>query len=436
MPGTDFDAKARDNCAVTSLTNDYNNGSSLAGETFPVGTTTVVWTAMDAEGNSHSCTIDIVITDNEDPVITQCSGQTLIFNSEPQVFTEDYIDFAATDNCAIASVTYSPEVITCDQLGEEVLVTVTVTDIHGNDETCTTSIFVDGLPCGFMVYEEHIDCDESDASYDVEDETFTLTSVNCYYTSPFNSDEAAYVKTVLCGNGEIIAYVEDIEGLGWGGIVLRENNADGSKKIALSTNRTNFARREVRTQTGGPAFPQQFPAFQKYWLRLQRVGYVFRGFVGVEYPLGSGTIFWQQVMVANIQMPYCIEAGLFVTNNSPNGTVVGTFSNVKVTNYPNGNLQGDSPAFDKPELELNMGVEVYPNPSTGLVFVDLSGFAEQKTQLQVIDTRGRVVLERDLGRIDYQQEELQLGGLPSGVYQLLIQTDTGQSITKRVVIQR
>ena len=67
--GTEFDPTFVDNCSAT-IENDFNNGASLAGEDFPVGTTAVVWTATDPAGLTATCTIEIVITDVEAPVIS------------------------------------------------------------------------------------------------------------------------------------------------------------------------------------------------------------------------------------------------------------------------------------------------------------------------------------------------------------------------------
>ncbi|TXG35995.1 HYR domain-containing protein, partial [Seonamhaeicola maritimus] len=56
-----------DNCGVASVLNDYNNGTTLNGATFPLGTTTVIWTVTDGNGNTASCTYDVVVQDNVDP---------------------------------------------------------------------------------------------------------------------------------------------------------------------------------------------------------------------------------------------------------------------------------------------------------------------------------------------------------------------------------
>ncbi len=59
-----------DNCPGESYSND-------APSSFPVGTTTVTWTATDAAGNTASCTQTVTVTDDELPVITCGIGVTV-----------------------------------------------------------------------------------------------------------------------------------------------------------------------------------------------------------------------------------------------------------------------------------------------------------------------------------------------------------------------
>ena len=57
-----LDASATDNCVIASITHNYiGGGNSLNGESFPVGTTTVSWTAIDGGGLESTCTFDITV---------------------------------------------------------------------------------------------------------------------------------------------------------------------------------------------------------------------------------------------------------------------------------------------------------------------------------------------------------------------------------------
>ena len=62
VSGTEFDPlTVKDNCGIESITNDYNNQSTLADASFNTGTTTVTWTVEDNTGNQAQCSVDITI---------------------------------------------------------------------------------------------------------------------------------------------------------------------------------------------------------------------------------------------------------------------------------------------------------------------------------------------------------------------------------------
>ena len=62
VQGTEFDPiGADDNCELASVLNDFNDAETLSGAEFPEGTTTVVWTAIDAAGNTQTCSFDVSV---------------------------------------------------------------------------------------------------------------------------------------------------------------------------------------------------------------------------------------------------------------------------------------------------------------------------------------------------------------------------------------
>jgi len=61
---------ATDNCAIVSITNDFNGGGANASDTYPIGTTTVTFTATDSAGRTATCSVDITVVNNQTPVIT------------------------------------------------------------------------------------------------------------------------------------------------------------------------------------------------------------------------------------------------------------------------------------------------------------------------------------------------------------------------------
>lgn len=60
----EFDPTANDNCGISSISNSYNNSSTLNGASFPIGTTTVIWTVTDNVGSTNTTSFDILIKDN------------------------------------------------------------------------------------------------------------------------------------------------------------------------------------------------------------------------------------------------------------------------------------------------------------------------------------------------------------------------------------
>src|SRR5690606_21142538 len=56
---------ATDNCAGLTFTSNYESGA-----TFPLGTTTVTYTADDGRGNVVTASFDVTVEDNEDPEIS------------------------------------------------------------------------------------------------------------------------------------------------------------------------------------------------------------------------------------------------------------------------------------------------------------------------------------------------------------------------------
>jgi len=85
---------ATDNCSTVTIVGSHNPG-----DLFPVGTTTVTYTGTDDNGNSVTCSFDVIVIDTEDPII---SGLTDISICEGGAATWNV---TATDNCSIQSLT-------------------------------------------------------------------------------------------------------------------------------------------------------------------------------------------------------------------------------------------------------------------------------------------------------------------------------------------
>jgi hypothetical protein len=116
-PEAAWDATATDNCSVASIqyvltgaTTGTGTGlfQSLSGVVFNLGTTTVTWTVTDGSGNTDVCSFDVIVEDNQDPVITcTVTDQTVDADTDLCTYTHSGTawDATATDNCSVASIT-------------------------------------------------------------------------------------------------------------------------------------------------------------------------------------------------------------------------------------------------------------------------------------------------------------------------------------------
>ena len=130
-----------DNCTVASVVNDYN-GTSDASDTYPVGTTTVIWTVTDSAGLQTQCSMDVTVNDTEDPVIAGCPADiTIQAEAGGCDAVVDWTEPTATDNCGMQSFTSNYDPGDTFNAGTTT-VTYTAVDIYGNVSTCSFNVTV------------------------------------------------------------------------------------------------------------------------------------------------------------------------------------------------------------------------------------------------------------------------------------------------------
>jgi hypothetical protein len=156
VSGTGFNATASDNCGIVSLTHNYGgwgNNTTLAGATFPVGTTVVTWTAVDVNGRTSTCSNTIVVNDTQAPTFVNCpSGLTFTIGADANCNTGAIWSIPiATDNCGTVTVTETT--IGGALFGTQLTpgsytIQYTATDAAFNTATCSFTILVvdDGAP--------------------------------------------------------------------------------------------------------------------------------------------------------------------------------------------------------------------------------------------------------------------------------------------------
>ena len=81
-------------------------------------------------------------------------------------------------------------------------------------------------------------------------------------------------------------------------------------------------------------------------------------------------------------------------------------------------------------------VELYPNPTNGLLFLDLGGIASETVTVRILNALGQVVQSSTLPAADGVQSLELNAGLKTGVYQLVLQPKDGSPVVERFVLER
>ncbi len=149
---------ASDDCDTSILlTSNFESG-----DFFPVGDTTVVYTATDDSGNTSTCEFVVTVEDNEVPII-DCGGNIVVDLAGNVIEPGGgVIDLIATDDCDSISIFFMAPVVTENCPGFTVthdgpssgmafplgitILTYTVTDMSGNASTCQLNVEVLPLP--------------------------------------------------------------------------------------------------------------------------------------------------------------------------------------------------------------------------------------------------------------------------------------------------
>jgi len=195
-----------------------------SGSIFPVGVTTNTFVVTDAGGNSDTCSFDVTVEDNEDPVITCVADATRDTNSGVCDYTVVTTEFDATftDNCTSGSITNDFNG-TATIAGEILPIGITavvwaVDDGNGQTATCTTVITVEDNedPVITCVADATRDTNSGVCDYTVVttefDATFTDNCTSGSITNDFNGTATIAGEILPIGITTVVWTVDDGNG--------------------------------------------------------------------------------------------------------------------------------------------------------------------------------------------------------------------------------
>jgi hypothetical protein len=133
-------AVAADNCGEPPVSSARSDGAQLSAP-FPVGTTTITWTAKDAAGNSVSASQSVLVRDVEAPRIS-ASDIELDATSKSGVVVSAF-NLVFGDNVGVVNVSCTPEPGSMFRAGTNP-VTCTAVDAAGLSASATFNVIVHG----------------------------------------------------------------------------------------------------------------------------------------------------------------------------------------------------------------------------------------------------------------------------------------------------
>ena len=177
--------------------------------------------------------------------------------------------------------------------------------------------------------------------------------------------------------------------------------------------------------------PDNFPANNQTWLRLVRNGNNFLGY------RSQNGVNWQFVMYTNVSMNDCIEFGLVTTNFSANGTATVEFDNVFFYSTPVSNLvDPNAPSNVDIANEFKEGlINVYPNPTNGKIRIEMYSEFDERVDIQIFNTLGQPVRSLAINSKEDFREEVDLGDLPNGVYNIHFKKADGTTEIERILLR-
>ena len=209
---------------------------------------------------------------------------------------------------------------------------------------------------------------------------------------------------------------------------MRESNDASARMIQLMCDGAFLSRRAFRSTPGSPAFAHMFPSSGKTWLRLTRSGNTFSAYHALD---GSN---WEIVFTTLIPMGSCINVGLITMNGASTGAVTGHFANVSINSIASLTVSPDV-IQTQTEGETTKDFQVFPNPASDRVNIQLQEFEGEQVELRIYNQSGQLVLQKQWLELYESTPSIQLADWLPGIYMVEVKSAQYQQ-TRKLVINR
>ncbi|OAD90138.1 hypothetical protein A7A78_07935 [Aequorivita soesokkakensis] len=466
----------QDNCGVATVVQTMGDPS---GSAFPVGVNTIEFTATDVNGNTNTCSFNITVVDNEAPTMI-CQNITIQLDASGNAsITAADVDGGSTDNCGIAGTSVSPNTFDCGDVGDNPVV-LTVTDVHGNSNTCTAIVTVqdvtnpvvacqnitvelDPLTGTVTILGTDIDNGSTDAcgiaSYDLDIDTFdcsnignntvvlTVTDVNG------NSDTCTAIVTVEDNTSPVLVCQDFTLELGPDGTAMLDpndviaSNTDNCGIATVAVDVNEFSCADIGTPVTVQVFTSDVNGNLSTCTAVVTVVDLLEPVLTCPADQtvdpGAGNLFYivpdyfatgEATAIDN-----CTDPVAITTQDPAAGTPLtdGTYTIALTATDEYGNtatcefeLTVES-ILGVGDNNANIGsLQMYPNPAKHSVTIGNPQSLSLES-LSIFDLRGRMVKSIDLRNMG-TQKTIDVSEMAAATYLVIIQGENGQ-ITKRLI---
>lgn len=369
-----------DNCGVAGTSND---GLS----SYPVGTTVVTWTVTDVNGNTSTCTQNVIVTDNQAPTAS-CKPYTLNLSGGTGTVSASDVDNNSSDNCGIGSMSVSPNTFTCANAGENTVV-LTVTDIHGNSSSCTTTVTVQYQPtCSIATTPSN--------------NTYTGGNPNNIYLG-YGPQSATITANATGGSGFTYSWSP----------AANLSCTNCQSPVFTPTAAGNYTYTVTVTNSNGCATTCTV-SFCVFDIRVPGKGNNNKVYICHAPPGNPNNAQTLSVSVNAVASHLSGHSGdrLGTCDMSCNGLAKGGRSN------DNGKVAGEESAIE--EMVAEAGIKVYPNPNNGIFTLNLP--SAEDAQILISNVSGQVVYRNNVSGT--QKVSIDLSNNAQGIYMIQVVSGT------------
>ncbi len=369
-----------DNCGVAGTSNDGLNS-------YPVGTTVVTWTVTDVNGNTSTCTQNVIVTDNQAPTAS-CKPYTLNLSGGTGTVSASDVDNNSSDNCGIASMSVSPNTFTCANAGENTVV-LTVTDIHGNSSSCTTTVTVQYQPtCSIATTPSN--------------NTYTGGNPNNIYLG-YGPQSATITANATGGSGFTYSWSPAAN--------LSCTNCQAP--VFTPTAAGNYIYTVTVTNSNGCSTTCTV-SFCVFDIRVPGKGNNNKVYICHAPPGNPNNAQTLSVSVNAVASHLSGHSGdrLGTCDMSCNGLAKGGRGN------ENENVAGEESAME--EIVAEAGIKVYPNPNNGMFTLNLP--SAEDAQILISNVSGQVVYRNNVSGT--QKVSIDLSSNAHGIYMIQVVSGT------------